>query len=351
MNIAYVSPIAGSDAPGIVSRQLALHDAWRRAGHSVALWPLPAAVGRSARSGWRNFALDLLGTAGLVAAIETSRPDIVVLRHYFPMRPLAAMARRVPTVLEIHNSDLSEFRATSAVRYAVALFGRKAYFRAMRGALCVSREAAMAREFATLGGPTAVVGNYAMVTPSDRPPDVKGICYACGNDAPWQGIDVYLELARRLPSTAFKLLMPRDLLARFKGDASSVPNLSLLAGDGAQFEAEMKSSAGALSTLALHRAGRREAPSLKTRDALALGVPVLVPHEDWQLEQLADPAVWVRPNAAEDIETLVAVVSQWIRVLPTLRVRPETISELSVDAAAQRRIRLLQDFIKPATLG
>lgn len=346
MNLCYVTPFHGPDFPQIAARVDEMAAVWTTLGHDADVRPLPATSGRSNRNAAANFWIDFRRTRVLVERVTRCPPDAVVLRHYLPIPSLVSLAQAVPTFLEVHNDDLAEYRRTSRARWVLAHVARKRYLSAMRGSFFVTSETASSPTFRMLPGPRMVLGNSVPECETvPPPPDGRPLVfYSCGNDLPWQGLDLVPQIAAGLPDVDFVVAVPARVGSSLPAPAT--PNVSVVAGDDpAVHESWLRKASLCLGTLALGRSGRTIAAPLKVREAVGRGIPVLLPYRDEQLIAARDPCVIVRPELDGCTELLIQSIRESIPRVRGRRVSADTRASIATGMAEKKRLDLIRQVL------
>ncbi len=214
----------------------------------------------------------------LLEVLDRERPDVVYTRELVWAPAIESIFRRHRVVVEINSDRAEELRPVSR---AAAAFWRGTAGRLLRraaGIVTVTGE--LGDRLAPPRIPRIVLPNGAAV-PSvmpDRRPDAERplVSMLVGGPGPWQGVDRVGELAERLP--AFDFVVCGDPGAAGDALPPSVRRLPpLVRQDLADLLAR---SAACIGTLALSRKRMAEACPLKSRTALAAGVPLIYAYDD-----------------------------------------------------------------------
>lgn len=267
-------------------------------------------------------ALDALGaTRRLVDAARAWSPDVVYAR-YAPWYPaLRRVARAVPTVLEVNTEDRREYRLTGRpVRGLVNELTRRRTLGLAAGLVFVTHQLRDHPSFSWFGGATEVVPNgfdLASVDPLPPSPEATPTVVFLGSPGlPWHGTDRLLELARALPEVRFEVVgstaeqlagatpspgrargrgrrrdrqrdrqrdQQRDRQGDQQGDRprdrrlGGLPDNVVAHGylERGDYAAVLARAYAAVGSLALDRLGMTEGSTLKLREYLAHGLPVV----------------------------------------------------------------------------
>jgi hypothetical protein len=247
--------------------------------------------------------------------LAARQPDAVVIRYGFAGGTLVRIARRFPTILEIHSDDTRELPSGVIVRTYATLSNRlyrSRLLRAVRGAMFVTRALVSLPVYAEISGPRAVIPNGTPLPSAPLPVPRNSrpvIGYSVGYAAPWQGLDRLAALADALPEFTFLLVVPEP------GIADGLRNTGVdvvIADDPATYQATIARFDVALGGLALDRKGIEVASALKVRESVSLGIPTLLFSRDEDLEDVDSTTVktiargaWTPAEVAPDVREFV----------------------------------------------
>ena len=211
----------------------------------------------------------------------------------FLLPALSRAGRRL--VFEINSDENKEWATTSRLLWGYNKLGRRTVLSATDGLVCVTPE--LAESYRTWTKSLVTVANG--VCTSDYPfIEATGnkqlrVYFICSSGQKWQGIDKVKRLARLLPAISFHIIgvqAPDGPNLSFYGQLPETKVTGLLC----QADA-------ALSTLALHRKNLRQGCPLKSRQYLAMGIPMVYAYEDPDLPANAPFALRIR-NTADNID-------------------------------------------------
>lgn len=276
-------------------------------------------------------------------------PDITYVRS----TPRQAYARRLlrsmPHVIEIQSNDLEEARGLSRKRLLLTQLTRRSCLGGARGLVFVSRELSSLPSYAEFTERRTVIGNGIELRRLETLPVPAGtsqprLAFMGLPDSPWHGLEDVYELARIRPEWSIDLIgptqtehTPRLPNLRFHGELRSVDYLPILANADA-----------AVSTLAWYRNSMSEASPLKSREYLALGLPVIGAYEDTDIP-VGDPVYLRLPNRPGAIIDEIDRVDQFIRGWQGKRVTHDQIAYLDTSVKEAARIDFLRTCaIKPS---
>ncbi len=240
----------------------------------------------------------------MVSAVEAYRPDIIYLRYGIYVYPAHRLMQFAPVVEEINTNDLTQHEDLGGIYSLYNRFTRGMFLRRVRGLVTVSRELKESPAFAVYGKPTRVIANGIDLDSFKPLP-------ALSNETPrlvfigspgyiWHGVDKLVDFARRFPDLQLEIV-GYDALSEFE---PLPPNLTLHGYLSAEKYLKVLARADvAVSSLALHRIQLDEASTLKSRECLALGLPLVVAYTDTDLDDARFDFILKIPNKEDNIQT------------------------------------------------
>jgi hypothetical protein len=316
MRIAYVSlhwPRTISSGVGKkITRQIG---AWRAAGHEVDLFmhtvhrqlDAPLIPGKTFlyRSGgmageWQRIS----AVHQLLKAVQFYHPNIIYLRYGMYVYPIHRLANVAPLVEELNTNDLSQHERLGSLYDLYNRSTRGLILKRTSGLICMSNELARSPSNAAFRKPTLVIGDSIdldNIPPLPAPQNIQPRVVFIGSpDSPWQGVDKLIALASRFPDISIHLIGYDQI----DGYTSLPDNLHLYGYlDKMQYTKILRTMDCAISSLALHRIHLTESSPLKTRECLALGLPIVLPYKDTDLDHLNCKFLLKIPNKEDNIQT------------------------------------------------
>ena len=354
MRLALISHHRIVEGEGVSAKLIRTAGCWRRLGHEVALLELPTG---------RIVELEHPGVATVEAPPRTRLGWIVRHQRWFSnatsvlrdLRPDAAFIRqgpwcpafegllgRIPTIFEINSDPARELARRSRTAAAYwrwtwpRLAARAAGFNAVTSEL-LPRGVEI---------PSMVVANSVEVpaTPPTReiPDGPPVVVMPIGSPSAWHGVDRVLRIAQQVPEAIFRLIgAPAETAP---ANVEFVPRMG-----EAALRDELSRCRIGLASLAMERAGLREACPLKSRTMIAAGLPIVYGYEDPDLA--ADTRFAIRIDFARD--GLDAAVEAVRSLLETTRRDPGIHDEawrfardrLGVGVKEHRRLQFIADLI------
>ena len=206
------------------------------------------------------------------------------------------------------------------------------------GFVAVTEE--IARSVASYHKPALVLGNgieLAAVRP--LPPASGGrasaVLIAAKPDEAWHGLDKLLALARVLPDVDVHVI--GQLTAALE---AVPPNVTLYGFLGQErYRALLAEVDVGIAPLALHRKHMDEACPLKTREYLALGMPVVAGYRDPDVRDV--PHLLELPNREDNVAQHVAAIDAFIARWHGKRVERSAVAQLDSGIKEQARLQFL----------
>lgn len=360
MTIAYICYVSAFVRDGVNDKIATQISWWKRAGHDVRLLCLSRAPGPGAARPMLPGQIFTFRTAGervraTLALARTARrlaPDIVYLRYDRFVPPLPPFLRPVPVAIEINTDDRLEFALYGRAGWLYNELNREATLRAAAGLVCTAHELARSNTFSRYGKPTVVIANggdpekISAVPPADNPRPEAVMLIGATPLGPWVGADKAVALARALPELTVHIVGvdSADALGPIPGGASRLPpNICLHAAlPRSEYRRLLARADFGIGPLAMHRKGRSEDSSLKLREYLLHGLPVLMAHEDTDFLG-EEPWFLLRlPNREDNVGPSLPAIRAWAASIRGRRVpRDAVVSRLSSEGKESARLAFL----------
>jgi hypothetical protein len=365
MKIVYVCYVAAYAVDGVNKKITTQVGTWAELGHEVTLLclsPGDAEDGAKPVAGVPGLVFPFRGAAGrikatiaLVRAARRLKPDLVYMRYDLFLPPLGPCLRPLPLVLEINTDDRREARLDGRLNGIYNELTRGLTLRSAAGLVSVTNELARSRGLARYRKPTVVIANGGdpdAITPlgAGARNDRLSAVILVGYIAPWIGAHKLETLARAVPDLDVHVV--GDVGETFAG-AALPPNLILhgLLPRDAYREILSRADFG-IGPLALHRLGLTESSSLKVREYLLHGLPVLLANDDtdflgetpWYLLQI--------PNTEDNIATSAGEIERWARSIDGRRVpRDAVVDRIGMRAKERARLTFMQAVLDRRTVA
>ena len=290
MKVAYLLTWAGDQRTGVFKKVVDQVSAWGALGIEAGIFVATTPASATAWAGVPHVAhietyetgrQSFLVQRRLVTMIERWNPAITYVRTTARQVATARALHQLPHAIEIQTDDLAESKGLSNLRYGLTLATRRRCLSGARGLVFVSRELAALPSYSRFNSNRTVIGNgisLERIKPLG-PVQVSGqaprLVFMGLPGIPWHGLEDILRLAEIRPDWDFDLIGPRA------GDLSLPANVSAHGElDSDNYRAILAKADAAISTLALYRNQMAEASPLKSREYLALGLPVIGCYED-----------------------------------------------------------------------
>jgi glycosyltransferase involved in cell wall biosynthesis len=282
----------------------------------------------------------------LVAAVRNYHPDVIYLRlamYVFPVHQLSSIS---PVVGEINTNDPIQHKELGIVLSLYNLLTRGILLRRVSGLVSVSDELARHPSYASYRKPARVISNgidLSAFQPLEAPNnEIPRLVFIGTPGYSWHGVDKLVELANEFPDLRIDIV-GYNHLPEF---TPLPPNLTLHGYLNADdYRKVMAGCDLAISTLALHRKDMEEACSLKTRECLAYGLPVVLPYIDTDLKDLDCDFLLKIPNKEDNIQTHGQAIRDFAYRMLGRRVDRQLITSIDQVAKEAARIRFFEEIL------
>jgi glycosyltransferase involved in cell wall biosynthesis len=317
MRIAYVSlHWARTKNSGVGKKIQNQIETWRRLGHEARMF-MHTSTGETA-SGLIEADVFPYKTRGklqtefnricavqqLVNAVEAFNPDIIYLRYGIYVYPAHRLMRIAPVVEEINTNDLTQHEDLGGLYSLYNRLTRGIFLRLVRGLVTVSRELETSPAFARYRQPTRVIANgigLDTFKPLSAPTNETPRLVFIGSPGYiWHGVDKLVDFARRIPDVQLDIV-GYDSLPEFEPLPTNLNLHGYLSSE--EYLKVLARADVAISSLALHRIQLEEASTLKSRECLALGLPLVVAYKDTDLDGAGFDFLLKIPNKEDNIQT------------------------------------------------
>jgi glycosyltransferase involved in cell wall biosynthesis len=276
----------------------------------------------------------------LVDAVAAFKPDIIYLRYGIYVYPAHRLVTIAPTVEEINTNDLTQHEDLGGIYSLYNRFTRGLFLRRVRGLVAVSRELEVSPAFTPYSKPVCTIANgidLDAFTPLPAPNNtIPRLVFIGSPGYPWHGVDKLVDFARRFPDLQLDII-GYDVLPGFEPLPANLTLHGYLSAEG--YQSVLARADVAISSLALHRIGLEEASTLKSRECLALGIPLVVAYRDTDLGDLDVDFVLKIPNKEDNIQTHGEAIRAFAYRMRGLRADRSAL-EPRIDALRKERARL-----------
>ncbi len=357
MRIGYVAQTDADRESGVNKKLVDQVSAWGRLGQDVRLFVLS----RSPRRwrGWDRIDASVYEYAGPVQGLRASErllreiegwgPDTIYFRMGVCYPAFQRMAKTWPLIVEINTDDEHEGRVRmSWVKFLMYRYGVKKLVSRAAGAVCVN--SVSAAKMKARGLEVLVLGNaidIALHPPSPSPthPDPR-LVFLGSSGCVWHGVDKLRPVARRFPTWRIDVvgLRREEVGGEWPGNVvfhGFLPN--------ELYRGLIEDADVAVGTLALERIGMTETSSLKVREYLAAGLPVIIGHRDPDFRSSV-PFILELPVADSNVSHSLDRIESFVRSWKGHRVERSAVAHLDVGVKEARRIAFFESRLT-ATRG
>jgi glycosyltransferase involved in cell wall biosynthesis len=163
----------------------------------------------------------------------------------------------------------------------------------------------------------------------------------------WHGVDKLIWLAKQYPE------LDIHIVGYSKNDLSqSIPENVSLHGylQPADVKQVLMKTDVAFGTLALHRKNMMEASPLKVREALAYGIPVVLPYQDTDLQNVESDLFLFLPNTPDNVSSHAQLIRDFAFRVKGKRVDRKLIRHLiNRYEKEQKRLEFFEQVLKSST--
>ena len=354
VRIAYVAHWRGGAQTGPFHKVASQLATWRRLGETVGLF---VTTSPESAPDWKALPADHVrvhaGPARLIQRMRLMRevlhwnPDIIYERHglFYPTRQ--HVARRLPIVVEINGDDIAEWRQLSRTKYVYNRVTRAATLRRSAGFVFVTRELQSAPPFRRYSSwPHRIIGNGIELSAIPSQPDTERrptprLVFVGHPHTPWHGVDHLRALAETRPQWHFLVIGcdTSDLGGKAPSNVTLCPELRR----DELFPLLATADVG-IGPLALYRKSMSESSSLKVREYLASGLPVVYGGEDTDIPADAPYALSI-PNRADAATRATPALDDFVSRWQGRRVSRAAISHLDVSIKEKERLALMYQVL------
>lgn len=273
----------------------------------------------------------------MVNAVRAFKPDIIYLRWSMYVFPAHRIFNIAPVVIEINTDDVSQHEMLGAMYSLYNRLTRPIFLTGAAGLVFTSTELQSSASFSGYHRPSVVIANGIdlsrnPVTPAPGNERLR-VGFIGTPDLAWQGVDKITRLAELCPDLDF------DIIGY--DDPGSTPHNLFFYGylDNDKARVVLARDDVGLGTLALHRKSMQEASSLKTREYLAYGIPVIIPYKDTDLDDLKVDTILHIPNSEDSIERTWQTIRDFVYRMKGRRVERDLIIH-RIDSRIKEKKRL-----------
>jgi hypothetical protein len=212
--------------------------------------------------------------------------------------------------------------------------------------VCLSNELGNSPFNAIFHKPTRVIGDgidLNNIQPLPAPNNIHPqVAFIGSPGSLWQGVDKLPFLARTFPEIAIHVIGYDHI-----DGISSLPDNMHLYGylNTQEYEKVLTGIDCAIGSLGLHRIQLSESSPLKTRECLALGLPMVLPYKDTDLDDLECDFLLKIPNKEDNVQTHAQAVYDFAYRMRGHRVKREQIEKLDQAHKESERIAFFRELL------
>ncbi|MGZ6315786.1 MAG: glycosyltransferase [Anaerolineales bacterium] len=276
----------------------------------------------------------------LILDVRKYRPDIIYLRCGAYMFPLHSMFSIAPVVMELNSNDVAQRSLRGPYTYWSNVMTRSLMLRRVSGLVAVTREIAELPANSRFRKPFRVIGNgidLHRYDPLPAPHNTSPVLTLVGSSGMvWHGVDKLIHLAEMCSDLKI------NIVGYEGGDLSHpLPANVMLHGfvDRLAIKSVLMKSDVACGSLALHRNGMQEGSTLKVREALAYGLPLILGYRDIDLMNFQNDCILELPNTEENVVSHAAQIRSFAYGMMGRRLPREAVTSL-IDQQPKEQARL-----------
>ena len=297
MKIGYILEVDPFTNSGIIKKVNAQVGFWRLSGHETkiyVIWPKSKEKKKSYLSGCqihfsytdrlpegfiKTYFNKILSARKVLKKLKEDRPDMLYIRQNIWYPGLTSILKKYPSILEINSVDSFEFKYYSSLKRVIYFFGKKKILNHIDAIVAVSPD--ILEHYKHLEIPSCVVSNgidfQKFKTFSTKPKGKVNMVFVGSGNMAWHGVGKVLELAKLLHQFHFKIV------GYYKEDfpTLSLENVTFFGWvEKKELEKIYASSHFGIGSFGNYLVGKKIDSTLKVREYLAYGLPVILGHID-----------------------------------------------------------------------
>jgi hypothetical protein len=283
----------------------------------------------------------------LINEVKKYSPDVIYLRWGMYVFPSQEIFKIAPVVMEINTNDVSQHEMLGRLLSTYNRLTRGIYLNCASGLVFTSNELANDDSFSTYQKLGIVIANGINLDenlPAPAPDNIRPRIGFIGTpDLDWQGVDKLVRLSNLCPELDIDVIGFDNMETRKTGDQNLFFHGYLAKEQSRNVLSRVDVGLG---TLALHRKAMNEASSLKTREYLAYGIPVILPYKDTDLDDLSIDTILKISNSEDNIEQNWKLIKDFSFKMKGRRVNRDLIVlRIGSDQKESARLKFFQDCI------
>lgn len=227
----------------------------------------------------KNYVNKILCAKKLSKKLKDYSPDILYIRQNIWYPGISGILKKYNTILEINSVDTIEINYSSVLKKKVYLYGREKIINSVKGLVAVSPD--ILKHYEKFDIPSVVVSNGIKLSKIKKikknlADEKANLVFVGSSNMQWHGLDKIMELAEILNSCFFHIVgYDRD---SFSNTPQNVKFYGWVEKD--QLEKIYEKSHFGIGSFNNYLVGKKVDSTLKVREYLAYGLPVIIGHED-----------------------------------------------------------------------
>jgi hypothetical protein len=346
MRIAYLAVENAASESGVLKKMRDQVIAWTDAGHEVRLFIYSFQDG--VWNGIRSIPHTVVPMGGricrrinfikVISAVSTWKPDCVYMRSMI-YDIFLELLKKIPTVIEVNSDDITEFMNFKKYFYVYHIMTRDILLRRCRG--IVSTSGQVAESLSVFQKPIVVIGNSIDLHRIPALPLIEShqtrLVFVGGENSRWHGVDKLVDLANAYPEWIIDVVGYRR-----SGVADKLlPNM-IMHGflNHKDYVEILKQADVAIGSMAMHRIRLNDGSTLKVREYLAYGLPVIIGYQDVDFPEGSD-FILELPNTPNNVARSLDRIKAFVDAWRGKRVPRERVLHLDTKIKEKKRL----DFI------
>ncbi|WP_299434124.1 hypothetical protein [uncultured Aquimarina sp.] len=272
--------------------------------------------------------------------INTFNPDIIYYRQGIWYPGLPTVLKSYQVVMEVNTNDLVEIKNESFVRRIIYRFGRNKILNCVNGLVAVTNELNELYSFKKV--PKVTIGNGYIFDENQiekkRISDRPQLVFVGSPDCQWHGVDKIYYLAHKLPEFDFHIIGINN--------TSSSDNLKFYGYLPLEKIKKIYSFCDvAIGSLSLYKAGVNESSTLKVREYLSYGLPVILGGYD--VDMKGTGYILELPNEIDNIKNNISIVREFVLYWKEKSIEPlDIVKKISYQTKEEQRLSFLEQIVK-----
>jgi len=294
---------------------------------------------------YKNVLDRLKKTKSLELLITQINPDLIYLRKLKYDPNISKALKSFPSVMELNGMPRPLSFDLGCI-YDALTFGL--LFRRIDGIVAVANEICN-DSYYNKKKLKCVIGNSIRldsfdVLPAPKKTSKPTLVYMGTPYQYWQGVDKILDFANKKPDWRFHIIGSEK--SEFENTRIKYSNVTFhgLTSKN-RYKNIFRESHVALGSLARHRRGMNETSTLKVREYLAFGLPVIMAHEDPDFTG-KEEFIQILPNRENCLKDNMKVIEDFVARWIGDRVERAFVSHLDVSVKESERLRFFSAVIK-----